>query len=138
MADTVTPDRLRSFANLPAEAPEALLSIHIDAARRDLERATGLTDAPAGLSETWDEAVILKALCGAYPWLHTFALSGAAKVGRLEGSVEFRFLDVEDVDARVAALDARYALLVADLRPVDGDGADGDTAEAGGFWMGAI
>ena len=112
MTRTVTIEAIRSYANLPNEAPSALLERHLDVARRDLSRATGFEAAPKGAQELWDEALIVRALAGAFPWLNTFALDGAAKVGRLEGSIEARFLDAQEVEARVGALNARFDALV--------------------------
>ena len=132
-----TPAILRAFANLPAEVPEALLSTHLDSALADLQRRVATLAPPASDHALWNEAVTVRALASVMPWLNTFALDGAAKVGRLEGTVEFRFLTPEDVAARVAALNARFdelvGVLIAHL-PSD------DTAPvmAGGFSLNAI
>ena len=116
---TITPDDIRTYANLPKEVPEALLSKHIGIATRDLIRATGLDAAPSGKADEWVEALTVCALANAFPWLNTFALEGAAKVGRLEGSVEYRFLDPEEVQERCEKLMARFEELVAELTPAD-------------------
>lgn len=107
--------RLRDYANLPSEVPDTLLSGHIEAAERDLRRRAGLQAAPAGYEPVWEEAVTVKALASSLPWLNTFALDGAAKVGRLEGTVEFRFLTPDDVEAREKRLLARFEQLLAVL-----------------------
>lgn len=117
----ITPAHIRRFANLPTEVPETLLAEHIGIAARDLSRRTGLQEPAAGQDEHWAEALTLRALASAFPWLNTFALDGAAKVGRLEGSVEYRFLDAEEVEARVDALMRRFDELVALLVPDDPD-----------------
>ncbi|MEG9884172.1 MAG: hypothetical protein V6Z86_06065 [Hyphomicrobiales bacterium] len=108
----VTIEAIRSYANLPKEVPAALLERHLGIAERDLSRATGLEAAPRGCGDLWDEALIVRVISSAFPWLNTFALNGAAKVGRLEGSIEARFLDAQEVEARVAALNARFETLV--------------------------
>ncbi len=117
----ITPAHIRRFANLPAEVPETLLAEHIGIAARDLSRRTGLQAPAAGQEDHWAEALTLRALASAFPWLNTFALDGAAKVGRLEGSVEYRFLTADEVAARVDALLTRFDELVALLAPDDPD-----------------
>lgn len=114
---SITPADVRAYANLPGEVPDVLLSTHIGAARRDLVEATGCEDAPAERESEWTEALTVRALASAFPWLNTFALDGAAKVGRLEGAIEYRFLDTEDVDGRVAALNSRFSDLCAVIKP---------------------
>ena len=117
----ITPADIRTFAGLPPEVPEALLAEHIGIAARDLTRRTGSPSAPAGQEQLWAEALTVRATASAFPWLNTFALSGAAKVGRLEGSVEYRFLTPEEVEARADALMDRFDELVALLVPDDPD-----------------
>lgn len=134
----VTPEVIRAYANLPTEVPEALLTKHIQIATRDLERATGVSVAPEGLDETWGEALTIRALASAFPWLNTFALNGAAKVGRLEGSVEFRFQTAEEVDEKVDALNSRFAELVALLTPDSPDETPQDEVRLGAISMMAI
>lgn len=124
----ITPEDIRAFANLPSEVPEALLSKHIEIAMRDLVKATGIDAAPAGFEAEWAEAQTVCALASAFPWLNTFALDGAAKVGRLEGSVEFRFLDAEEVEEKVNNLKSRFYELVAQLIP-EGDPADAEPGQ---------
>lgn len=115
----VTPDEIRAYANLPSEVPEALLSKHIGIAKRDLARATGLAGAPEGQDQEWIEALTVCALASVFPWLNTFTLDGAAKVGRLEGSVEYRFLDADEVEAKVENLNTRFEELVAEMVTVE-------------------
>ena len=127
MRAPVTAEAIRSYANLPKEVPAALLARRLDAARRDPAGATGLEAALEGAGELWDEALTVRALAGAFPWLNTFALDGAARVGRLEGSLEARFLDAQEVEARIAALNARFDVLVGQIlsrgrRPDRADG----------------
>jgi hypothetical protein len=135
---TVTPAEIRAYANLPSEVPEALLSKHIGIASRDLIEATGVADAPEGYAEKWTEALTVRALASAFPWLNTFALDGAAKVGRLEGSVEYRFLDAEDVEEKIKNLNARYSDLVAKIAPADQGEELDDQASHDGTWLAAI
>lgn len=132
----ITPADIRTFANLPSEVPEALLAEHIGIAARDLSRRTGLQEPAAGQEEHWSEALTVRALASAFPWLNTFALSGAAKVGRLEGSVEYRFLTPEEVAERVSELTDRFDELIALLLPDDPDSPDHLTV--GGITMIAI
>lgn len=123
-AAAVTPAEIRAYANLPEEVSEALLAKHVEIATGDMVRATGVAAAPEGLEQEWAEALTVCALASAFPWLNTFALSGAAKVGRLEGSVEYRFLTPEEVEEQVNTLAARFEELVAIITPAD----DGETA----------
>lgn len=127
----VTPAQIRAFAGLPVEVPEVLLAGHIQIAARDLARRTGLNAVPAGRDDDWREAMTVRALASVLPWLNTFALSGAAKVGRLEGSVEYRFLDPDEVAARVAGLMARFDALVATLSPNQNDHGAGQVSLPG-------
>lgn len=134
---TVTPAKVRAFANLPNEVPEALLAEHIEIAERALANAAGVTVAPEGLEKEWTEALTVRALASVFPWLNTFALDGAAKVGRLEGSVEYRFLDAEEVDAKVKGLMSRFEELVAKVTPEAENETPGQ-ASADSTWLAAI
>lgn len=130
---------VRAYANLPPEVPEALLDKHIRIAAHDLARATGLMGAPENKTAAWAEALTVCALASAFPWLNTFALDGAARVGRLEGSVEYRFLDADEVEGRVQTLNARFDALVAVLTPAGADDRPGDgQARLEGTWLAAI
>ncbi|MFV1530513.1 MULTISPECIES: hypothetical protein [unclassified Phaeobacter] len=130
-AAAVTPAEIRAYANLPPEVPEALLTKHLGIAERDLVRTTGVAAAPEGLDQEWAEALTLCALASVFPWLNTFALSGAAKVGRLEGSVEYRFLTPEEVEEQVNTLTARFEELVAIITPAEDDETAKDHASVG-------
>lgn len=132
---TISPQDIRTFANLPSEVPEELLSRHIAIAERDLAARMGVSVAPAGHASTWAEALTVRALASAFPWLNTFALDGAAKVGRLEGSVEYRFLDAEDVDARIKGLMDRFDTLVAEMTGAADDQPGEDGAATGPISM---
>ena len=112
---TVTPDDIRHYANLPLEVPGSLLTRHLQGAVTDLKHRTGLNEPPSDKVEIWDEALIVKTLAHAYPWLNTFAMDGASKIGRLEGAIEARFLDADETDSRVERLNNRYNELVARL-----------------------
>ena len=135
---TVTPAEIRAFANLPSEVPEALLAKHIEIAERALASAAGVADAPEGLEQEWTEALTVRALASVFPWLNTFALDGAAKVGRLEGSVEYRFLDADEVEAKVKGLMSRFEELVAKVTPADPADETQGQASADTAWLGAI
>ncbi len=134
----ITPADIRVFANLPQEVPEALLTRHIEIAQRDLARATGIDAAPLGLDEQWAEALTLRALASAFPWLNTFALDGAAKVGRLEGSVDYRFLAPDEVEAKIKSLNTRFEELVSLLTPTDPSETPPDEASLGSLSMMSI
>ena len=133
-----TPATLRAYANLPSEVPETLLETHLAGAMADLMRWVAVDLAPVPAPAEWDEAVTVRALASALPWLNTFALDGAAKVGRLEGTVEFRFLTPDDVAARVAALNARFDELVAVLRATLTPATATASVNAGGFSFDAV
>ena len=130
-----SPAAVRAYANLPAEVPEAYLQKHCDTAKADVVRATGHESAPDGVTDLFEEAVTVRALASALPWMHTFAMDGAAKVGRLEGTVEARFLNSEDVDRLIARLGKRYTDLLG-LIPKD-EALEG-APDAGGIFMTAI
>ena len=132
---SITPADIRAYANLPKEVPDALLDKHSELALTELQRLTGLATAPDNLDSEWREAQTVQALASVYPWLNTFALDGAAKVGRLEGSVEARFLDADEVDARVRSLNRRFQQLV-DLLKANMEQTE--DAASGGIQMVAI
>lgn len=138
MGGDITPAEIRAYANLPQEVPEALLDRHIAIAARDLARDTGLNSAPSDPDEQWAEALTVRALASVFPWLNTFALDGAAKVGRLEGSVEYRFLDPEEVEERIDHLMSRYRDLIARLNSPDEADAPSDRLDPGSVFMAAI
>ena len=142
----ILPQDVRDFANLPSEVPNDLLVRHIDIASRDLMRRTGIAR-PADtlrpeLVADWRDALTALALASVFPWLNSFALSGAAKVGRLEGSVEYRFLDPDDVDAVIERLEALASGLIARITADQADDDDGDGSgsgvNAGGIAMAAV
>lgn len=120
-------DEVRAYANLPCEVPDALLTLHLAIAGRDLRLATGiaapntqlidpLTSLPLPCAVHWTEAHIVKTIHSVLPYLHTFVLSGAAKAARLIGadnSVEFRFHTTDEVAAMQDKLESRFQELVA-------------------------
>ncbi|KMW60784.1 hypothetical protein AIOL_000949 [Candidatus Rhodobacter oscarellae] len=112
--------------------------MHIEIAERALASAAGVAVAPDGLEQEWIEALTVRALASVFPWLNTFALDGAAKVGRLEGSVEYRFLDADEVEAKVKGLMCRFEELVAKVTPADPADETPDQASADTAWLGAI
>lgn len=137
MSTPVTPATVRAHANLPPEVPEALLAEHIAIAGRDTIAAAGVDAAPLGFEDLWSEAVTVRALASVFPWLNTFALDGAARVGRLEGAVEARFLDADEVEARITKLDARFHTLIAKLPKADTP-EDDATVNIQDTWMTVI
>lgn len=90
----MTPERVRELTGWPAEAPDALIDAHLAQAVRAVNALT-----PARSGADYEDAIAWEAAATAAPMLHTFALSGAAKVGRLEGAVEWRFLSPAEADA---------------------------------------
>ena len=86
----MTPQYVRELLGWPQDVPDALLQRHLDLAEREL--LAKLSSAPDPNTQDWWDAVALWAAASALPALHTFALQGAAKVARLESSVEWRFL----------------------------------------------
>lgn len=135
---SISPAEVRGYANLPSEVPDALLATHISIAWRALVADTGREDAPADHVFDWGEAQIVRALASVFPWLNTFALEGAAKVGRMEGSVDFRFLDPTDVEARIDALMVRYRDLVTILSTQTTTDVTPGSVAAGGLSLIAI
>jgi hypothetical protein len=134
----ITPQDVRGFANLPSEVPDALINKHIDVAARELRARTGMDEPPDGHEADWNEALTLRALASVFPWLHTFSLSGAAKVGRLEGSVEYRFLDADDTAAAVEKLTSRYDVLAARIKSAGPKEEDDSSAGFGALGMIAV
>lgn len=135
-AVVITPAELRAWAGLPPEVPDLLLATHIATAARDLSRRTGSPGPAAGQEDDWAEALTVRALASAFPWLNTFAMSGASRVGRLEGSVEYRFLTPDEVAARMDDLMSQFAELVARLLPDQPETPD--AVSTGGITMIAI
>jgi hypothetical protein len=90
----MTPERVRELTGWPPDVPEAILLAHLSAATRTVQ---ALTTARAGAD--YEDAIAWEAAATAAPMLHTFALAGAAKVGRLEGGLDWRFLSPEEAQA---------------------------------------
>ncbi len=112
---SITTDDIRRYANLPCEAPEALLNEHLGNAKRKMRRLFGRQDVPAGLADDWRELIVVGALISALPWLHMITLDGVSKAGRLDGEVDFRFMDAEEVDDLLERLRDRAKVLEADI-----------------------
>lgn len=104
---------------------------HIDIAARDVALRVGAANPPDRYEDDWGEAVINRALASALPWLNTFALEGAAKVGRLEGSIEFKFLNPAEQEARQAALNGRYVELTDRIKGQLPSSADAEPTSGG-------
>lgn len=90
----MTPERVRELTGWPTEVPDALLAAHLAQAARAVNALT-----PARSGADYEDAIAWEAAASSAPMLHTFALSGAGKVGRLEGTVEWRFLSPEEAAA---------------------------------------
>lgn len=121
----MTPVRVRELTGWPEEVPETLLNAHLAAARRAID---ALVTTRTGVDYT--DAIAWEAARTAVPLLNTFALSGAAKVGRLEGGIEWRFLAPADVEA----IARRFAL----LRDACLARLASTTATAGGLFAAAV
>jgi len=111
---------LKLTFNLPAEVPNAMLQIHVDAALRHLYSDVGIQqDAipmvdgiPINWLAEWDEALVYRGYALAVPHLHLFSLQGASKAQRLSTQLEARFLDSREHNALVDNLMTHYRLLV--------------------------
>jgi len=105
----MTPAELRTLMGWPAEVPEDLLARHIDSAERALRPRLAAEPPAEGADgrQDWVDAVLWRAAASVVPTIHTFALTGAAKVGRMEGSVEWRFLGPEEARSLAEDLEAR-------------------------------
>lgn len=137
-AAAITPEDLRVYAGLPSEVPGDLLARHIVVAVADLERDLGRPSPPAENQEkAFVEALTVRALASVFPWLNTFALQGAAKIGRLDGAIEYRFLSPEEMEDRCNTLMDRYAVLLGELLATDDEDAPGQVS-TGGISMVAI
>lgn len=134
---TITPQDVRDFANLPSEVPNTLLQKHIAIAARDLAAIIG-DDVDASHQADVSDALCNRALASAFPWLHTFSLSGAAKVGRMEGSVEYKFLDADETSAAVDDLTSRFETLAARINAAQEQQDDDGDAGFGSISMIAI
>jgi len=121
----MTPERVRELMGWPPDVPDALLEAHLDVAGRTL---AARVPAAARSGPDWGDALAWEAARTALPVLHTFALSGAAKVGRLEGTVEWRFLTPSEIEAFQKQCADRVEACIARML-----GAPAET-EKGGFW----
>jgi hypothetical protein len=121
----MTPERVRELMGWPPEVPDALLEAHLDLAGRTLAFRV---PAAARTGPDWGDALAWEAARTALPLLHAFALSGAAKVGRLEGAVEWRFLTPSETEALQRQCAAQVEACIARML-----GAPAET-EKGGFW----
>ena len=128
----ITPDDIRTYANLPSEVPQSLLSEHLGHAKRQVVRTFGRDAVPTGLEGEWRELIVVGALISAFPWLNMVALSGLSKAGRLDGEVEFRFMDAGEVSALLERLRDRAKVLKADISN-ELSALEGDTPTHAGF-----
>lgn len=124
-------DALRNLLGWPEEVPQRTLEAHLDSAERDLQRRTGQEAPTEAQALDWEDALCWLAAASALPVLNTFALSGAAKVGRLEGSVEWKFLTPEEVNDLIQRYEQRAVDLIANW-------GDAQTGGGAGLWMEAI
>lgn len=111
----ITTDHIRTYANLPSEVPEALLSEHLGHAKRRVVRMFGRDAVPTGLEDDWRELIVVGALISVLPWLHMITLDGVSKAGRLDGEVDFRFMDAEELDELLERLRDQAEMLEADI-----------------------
>lgn len=95
----MTPERVRELTGWPVDVPEDLIQAHLDQASREL--AARLPGASAAGAD-YQDALAWLAAASTAPLLHTFAMAGAAKVGRLEGTLEWRFLAPNEAAAYAA------------------------------------
>ncbi|WP_141054549.1 hypothetical protein [Tepidiphilus succinatimandens] len=122
----MTPQRVRELTGWPPEVPEEMILSHLGLAQRQFaQRLPGV--APS--SQDAQDAISWLAAASLAPLLHAFALSGAAKVGRLEGAVEWRFLtpveaqafarhcqdEAEKCISRLAGMQAAWAIFLASV-----------------------
>lgn len=130
---------LRSLTGWPDAVPDDVLFAHGDDAEDELRQLSGLTEAPTGMEDLWARALAWLAAASALPSLNTFALSGAAQVGRLESAVEFRFLRPEEAAGVADGWRARGLALVARLNVTDRDApVVTDGATLGDGWMAVL
>lgn len=121
----MTPERVRELTGWPEDVPEALLLAHLAAAKRAID---GQTTSRAGAD--YEEAICWEAARTVCPLLNTFALSGAAKVGRLEGGIEWRFLAPHEVEGLARQFARLRDQCLARLAPA--------AASVGGFYAAAL
>jgi hypothetical protein len=121
----MTPERMRELMGWPPEVPDALLETHLDLAGRTM---AARVPAEARAGPDWGDALAWEAARTALPVLHTFALSGAAKIGRLDGTVEWRFLTPSETEALQKLCAAQVEACIARIL-----GAPAES-EKGGFW----
>lgn len=124
-------DALRNLLGWPEEVSQTTLEAHLASAERDLQRRTGQAAPTEAQALDWEQAVCWLAAASALPVLNTFALSGAAKVGRLEGSVEWKFLTPDEVLDLIRLYEQRAMELIASW-------GDAETGGGAGLWMEAI
>lgn len=130
---------LRDLTGWPEEVPDSLLYAHGDEAADEMLRLTGVSEAPTGSEDRWARSLAWLTAASALPSLHTFSLSGAAKVGRLEGGVEFRFLSAAEVAALAAEWHGRGVTLLAGMvAAVPEEEGESAGVSLGDGWMAAI
>lgn len=136
----VTNNDIQQYGNLPSQVPQQTLDEHREAAQRDVDAlAGGAVVENDSRYPAYREAIIVKALASSLPFIHTFYLQGAAKVGRLEGTVEARFLDPEEVQALQDQLEDRYDELTPQLSVTEDNATDEPLGtQAGDIWMEAV
>lgn len=135
----ITAEDVRAYANFPSDVPSGFLENHVRFAIARLEdeyASFNLFD-----EKVKKQAAIIATLISAYPWLNTFALDGAAKVGRLEGSISYKFSSQDDVDIAVERLERQLKSLLSNAQIVDEEAGESErelTASAGDIYMGAV
>ena len=128
---------LRTFASLPDQVPEPLLTTHIGLGNRRVRDAAGITDDNTNQWQDYDDAVLLAAYISVLPFINTFALDGASQVARLvQSDVDVRFLSADDVTTLIDLLEARFRAVIRRLRSTQVGNDDG--MSAGTFCMEAV
>lgn len=123
-ATTLTTQAIRTYANWPSEVPEAFLAEHLKIAEREMKRVFGVEVAPLEVSDDWRELLTISTIQSAIPWLHMITMDGVSKAGRLDGEVDFRFMDAEEIDRLLGRLSDREEKLSSNIARALDDGDD--------------
>lgn len=132
-----TPADVKQYANLADEVPDNVLQEHINHAMRKVYADTG-TQSTADNADDYSLAVTLATLITVYPWLNSFYLDGAARAGRLEGTLDSRFMSPDEVDAHIERLQQQYELVSTALANADADSDVTSSVSTPGLFMAAI
>lgn len=135
----VTAAALRAYVRWADAVPSDFLDRHLSGATRDVGHALG-GDVPADFEADAAEAITALAAASALPFVHTFALDGAAAAVRSVQLTSNRphFLGADDQSKTVARLRARADELLARILAAREQTRQGDTFVSSGLFMGAI